>query len=137
MTSVCFGIAKLWCFWLNIIGYFFSLFYAHAWYTQKKNIQRNQNQKNQNDFKYGCKRVSRRCESYRMYLEGDSFHQAVMIVYECIWFSHIPNCYNMRHLCTLAMFFTHNMQILCYFWHMCRYNVIWPSQGIHVLIYAH
>ena len=25
---------------------------------------------------------SRRCESYRMYLEGDSFYQAVMIVCE-------------------------------------------------------
>ena len=36
-----------------------------------------------------------------MYLEGD---QAVMIVYECMWFSHISNRHNMRHLCTLAMF---------------------------------
>ena len=33
-------------------------------------------------FKYGCKRVSRRCKSYRMYLKGDSLHQAVMIVCE-------------------------------------------------------
>ena len=37
---------------------------------------------NQNAFKYGCKSVSKRCESYRMYLEGDSPHQAVMIVCE-------------------------------------------------------
>ena len=33
--------------------------------------------------------------------------------------------------------FTHNTQILYYFWYMCRYNVIWPSQGIHVLMYTH
>ena len=38
---------------------------------------------------------SRRCESYRMYLEGDSPHQIVMIVCELKWFSHISNCHNM------------------------------------------
>ena len=27
---------------------------------------------NQNAFKYGCKCVSKRCGSYKMYLEGDS-----------------------------------------------------------------
>ena len=32
--------------------------------------------------KKGCKLVSRRCGSYIMYLEGDSPHQAVMIVCE-------------------------------------------------------
>ena len=59
---------------------------------------------NQKAFKYGCKRVSRRYGSYKMYLEGDSPHQAVMIVYELNWFSHISNQHNMWHLCTLAMF---------------------------------
>ena len=39
-----------------------------------------------------------------MYLEGDSPYQAIMIVYECILFSHISNRHNVRHLCTLAMF---------------------------------
>ena len=38
---------------------------------------------------------SRRCGSYRMYLEGDSPHQAIMIVCELKWFSHISNCHNM------------------------------------------
>ena len=38
---------------------------------------------------------SRRCESYRMYLEGDSPHQAVMIVCELTRFSHISNHHNM------------------------------------------
>ena len=38
--------------------------------------------KNQNAFKYGCKHISRRCGSYRMYLEGDSPHKEIMIVRE-------------------------------------------------------
>ena len=41
---------------------------------------------------------SRRCGSYRMYLEGDSPHQAVMIVCELKQFSHISNCYNIYTL---------------------------------------
>ena len=48
-------------------------------YIYAKKIKR---KKNQNVFKYGCKRVSRRCGSYRMYLEGDNPHQAVMIICE-------------------------------------------------------
>ena len=62
--------------------------------------------KNQNDFKNDCKHVSRRCGSYRMYLKYDSPHQTIMIMCECIRFSHILNCHNMRNLCTLAMFHT-------------------------------
>ena len=41
---------------------------------------------------------SRRCGSYRMYLEGDSLHQAVMIVCELKQFSHISNRHNMYTL---------------------------------------
>ena len=41
---------------------------------------------------------SRRCGSYRMYLEGDSPHQAVMVVYKLKRFSHISNCHNMYTL---------------------------------------
>ena len=41
---------------------------------------------------------SRRCGSYRMYLEGDSLHQVVMIVCELKWFSQISNCHNMYTL---------------------------------------
>ena len=37
---------------------------------------------------------SRRCGSYRMYLEGDSPHQAVMIMCELNRFSHISNRHN-------------------------------------------
>ena len=41
---------------------------------------------------------SRRCGSYRMYLEGDSLHQAVMIVCELKRVSHISNRHNMYTL---------------------------------------
>ena len=45
---------------------------------------------------------SRRCGSYRMYLEGDSPHQAVMIMYELKRFSYIlnrHNLYSLMHSC--------------------------------------
>ena len=47
---------------------------------KKKICEEYKSKKNQNAFKYGCKHISRRCGSYRMYLEGDSLHQAIMIV---------------------------------------------------------
>ena len=42
---------------------------------RKKKYSKNiKSKKNQNAFKYDYKRVSRRCESYRMYLKRDSPH---------------------------------------------------------------
>ena len=41
---------------------------------------------------------SRRRGSYRMYLKGDSPHQAVIIVCELKRLSHISNCHNMYTL---------------------------------------
>ena len=52
--------------------------------SKRKYAKKNRSKKNQNAFKNDCKSVSKRCGSYRMYLEGDSPHQAVMIVCECI-----------------------------------------------------
>ena len=50
---------------------------------------------------------SRRCGSYRMYLEGDSPHQAVMIVCELKRLSHISNRHNMyRHMQSCDVFHT-------------------------------
>ena len=46
-----------------------------------------------------------------MYLKGDSPHQTVMIVCECIRSPHIMNFHNMRYLCTFAMF-SHTTRIL-------------------------
>ena len=57
----------------------------HDMLKKKKNMKRkSKSKKNQNAFKYGCKHVFRGCGSYKMYLERDSPHQAVMIVCECI-----------------------------------------------------
>ena len=41
---------------------------------------------------------SRRCEIYKMYLESDNPHQAVMNVCELKWFSYISNHHNMYTL---------------------------------------
>ena len=54
----------------------------HDMLKKKKKCKENQKQKESNAFKYGYKRVSRRCGSCKMYLEGDSPYQAVMIVCE-------------------------------------------------------
>ena len=76
---------------------------------KKKICKENKSKKKQNAFKYGCKCVSRRYESYRMYLECDSPHKAVMIMCELNGFSHILNCHN-ETLMQSCDVFTHNMQ---------------------------
>ena len=69
----------------NIIGYFFSLsnMPMHDM-LKKKNMQEKKikSKKIKNALKIIASVYSRRCESYRMYLEGDCPHQAVMIVCE-------------------------------------------------------
>ena len=58
--------------------------------------------KNQNAFKYGCKHVSRRCESYMMYLKGNG---PPSNGYDCLWIFLIllyHYLYMIRHLCFLA-----------------------------------
>ena len=50
---------------------------------KKKNMQRKiKSKKNQNALYMIASMYSRRCGSYRMYLEGDNLHQTVMIVCE-------------------------------------------------------
>ena len=53
---------------------------------------------------------SRRCGSYRMYLESDSSHQAVMIMCKLKRFLISQIVITCIHLCNLPMFFTHNIQ---------------------------
>ena len=53
------------------------------------NKRKMKKQKQSNAFKYSCKRVSKICESYRMYLKCDNPHQTAMIVCECFLFSYI------------------------------------------------
>ena len=60
MTFACFGIAKLECQMLNIIGCFFSISYMpmHDLLKKKeKYAKKNKKQKDQNTFKYDCNRV--------------------------------------------------------------------------------
>ena len=54
----------------------------HDMLKKKYMPKKKKSKKNQNAFKYGCKCVSRRCGSYKMYLESNNPHQAVMIVCE-------------------------------------------------------
>ena len=74
MTFVYFGIAKLECQKLNIIGYFFSFSYMsmHDLLKKKSICKENKKQKDQNALYMIASVYSRRCGSYRMYLEGDS-----------------------------------------------------------------
>ena len=83
MTFVCLGIVKVECQMLNIIGYFFCLSYMpmHG-LLKKKNMEEKKKQKDQNALYMIASVYSRRCGSYKMYLEGDSPHQAIMIVCE-------------------------------------------------------
>ena len=58
---------KIVMFKLNIIGYFFfSYMPMHDMLKGKRICKENKSKKNQNAFKYGCKHVSRRYESYMM-----------------------------------------------------------------------
>ena len=83
ITFVYFGIAKVECRKFNIIGYFFSIFYMPMHDLLKKKIcKENKSKKNQNTLNKIASVYSRRCGSYRMYLEGDSPNQTVMIVCE-------------------------------------------------------
>ena len=68
---------------LNIIGYFFSISYIpmHG-LLKRKYAKKNKKQKESNALYMIVSVYSRRCESYRIYLEGDSPHQTVMIVCE-------------------------------------------------------
>ena len=50
---------------------------------KKKNVQRKiEGKKNQNALNMIASVSSRRCGNYEIYLKGDSFHQAIMIVCE-------------------------------------------------------
>ena len=70
---------------LNIIGYFFSISYMpihDMLIKRKKYAKKNKKRKDQNALYMIASMYSRRCGSYRMYLEGDNPHQTVMIVCE-------------------------------------------------------
>ena len=127
----------------NIIGYFFSLSNKLMYDILERKICKEKSEAKRSKMLWNmiASVYSRRCGSYRMYLEGDSPHQAVMIVCVLKCLSHISNRHNMYTLMqsyNVFFFFSHTTcNILCYSWYMCRYNVSWPSQVLHVLMYAH
>ena len=63
--------------------------------NKRKYAKKNKRKKNQNALYMITSVSSRRCGSYRMYLEGDSLLQIVMIMCELKWFSHISNRHNL------------------------------------------
>ena len=68
---------------LTIIGYFFSTSNMPMHDLLKKKIcKENKKKKDQNALNMIASVYSRKCGSYRMYLEGDSPYQTVMIVCE-------------------------------------------------------
>ena len=74
---------------------------------KKKICKEIKSKKIKNALKMVASVFSRRCGSYRMYLEGDSPHQTVMIVCELKLFSHISDCHNMyTHMQSCDVFHT-------------------------------
>ena len=129
MTFVCSGIAKLDC-QISLSISFLSLICPCKICLKEKYEKKNQKQKDKkNALKMIASVHSRRCGSYRMYFEGYSPHQVVTIVCELKWFSHISNHHNMYPLMQSCDVFHTTRNILCYSWFMCKYNMIWPSQG--------
>ena len=113
MTFVCFDIAKVECKMHNIIGYFFSLSYMpmHGLLKRKKYAKKIKAKRKKKVALYMIASVySRRCGSYSMYLKGDSLHQTVWLCVSKSDFLKSQIVITYRHLCNLAMFFTHNMQ---------------------------
>ena len=111
MTFVCLGIAKSEC--QISLGIYFSLSNKPLYDILKRKICKEKSKAKRSKMLLImiASVYSRRCGSYRMYLEGDSSHQAVMIVCELKRLSHISNRHNMYTLMqSCDIFFTHNTQ---------------------------
>ena len=98
MTFVCLGIAKLEC-QISLGNSFFSLISPCMIYLKRKICKKKwKSKRSKMLLNMIASMYSRRCGSYRMYLEGNSPHQAVMIMCELKWFPHISNRHNMYTL---------------------------------------
>ena len=84
----------------KIIGYFFSLSNKPMYDILKRKICKEKSKAKRSKMLLNmiASVYSRRCGSYRMYLEGDSPYQVVMIVCELKRLSHISNRHNMYTL---------------------------------------
>ena len=96
MTFVCLGIAKL-EYQISLGISFLSLICPNMICLKEKYAMKKKSKAKRSKMLLNmiANMYSRRCESYRMYLEGDSPHQAVMIMCELKRFSHILNRHNM------------------------------------------
>ena len=99
----------------NTIGYFFSLSNKPMYDILERKIckEKSKAKRSKMFLNMIASMYSRRCGSYRMHLEGDSPHQAVMIVCELKQFSYIsnrPNMYTFMQSCDVFFFLTHNTQ---------------------------
>ena len=83
-----------------IIGYFFSLSNKPMYDILKRKIckEKSKAKRSKMLLKMIASVYFRRCGSFRMYLEGDSPHQAVMIVCELKQVFHVSNRHNMYTL---------------------------------------
>ena len=99
MTFVCLGIAKLEC-QISLGISFLSLICPTMICLKEKCAKKKKSKAKRSKMLLNmiASVYSRRCGSYRMYLEGDSPHQAIMIVCELKRFSHISNHHNMYTL---------------------------------------
>ena len=137
MTFVCLGIAKLEC--QISLGISFLSFISTCMICLRKICkEKSKNKKIKNALNMIACVYSRRCESYRMYLKGDSPHQAVMIVCELKWFSHISNCHNMYTLMQFCDVFHTQHAIFFAILDTCA-GTMWfgHHKVLHVLMYAH
>ena len=136
---MCSGIAKLWCFWLNRIGYFFSLSYMHMHDMPEKKKKYTKN--------IIAKRIKMLLNMVASVFLGNvgviGCTSKVIVPINQLWLCVSLFNFLMSQIfiiwdtCALLLCFIHDTQILCYFWYMCKYNVIYPLKRIHVLIYAH
>ena len=112
MTSVCFGIAKVQCQKLNIIGYFFSFSYMPMHDMLKKYIYAK---------KIKEKRIKMLYIWLQMCIQGDvgviGYTSNVIVPIKQLWLCVSSSDFlisqiviTFRYLCNLAMFSTHNMQ---------------------------
>ena len=113
MTFVCLGIAKVEC---QVSLGISSLSNKPMYDTLKRKICKEKSKAKRSKILLNmiASVYSRRCGSYRMYLEGDNLHQAIMIVCELKRFPHILNrhiMYTLMQSCDVfhtqhAIFFT-------------------------------
>ena len=119
--------------------YFFSISYMPVHGLLKRKIcKENKSKKIKMLLNMIANVYSRRCRSYRMYLEGDSFHQTVIIVCELKWFSHITNRQNMQTPLQSCDVFRTQHTIFFATLDTCV-NTMWfgHHKVLHVLMYAH